>query len=66
MSILYEELCITWLSLTFYFLFAKVLKTSKTLTSQKYVVAMVVTASKTIKSYVINQLHCQRLNFTFL
>ena len=66
MSILYEELCITWLSLTFYFLFAKVLKTSETLTSQKYVVAMVVTASKTIKSYVINQLHCQRLNFTFL
>ena len=32
----------------------------------KYVVAMVVTASKTSKSYVINQFHCQRLNFTFL
>ena len=32
----------------------------------KDVVAMAVTASKTSKSYVINQFHFQRLNFTFL
>ena len=32
----------------------------------KHVVAMVVTKSKTSKSYVINQFHFQRLNFTFL
>ena len=32
----------------------------------KHVVAIVVTASKTSKSYVINQVHFQRLNLTFL
>ena len=32
----------------------------------KHVVAIVVTASKTSKSYVINQVHFQRLNLKFL
>ena len=32
----------------------------------KHIMAMVVTASKTSKSYVINQFHFQRSNFTFL
>ena len=65
MSIFYEEPCDN----LFIVISSFICKSSynvKDIDVTKHVAAMVVTASQTSKSYVINQFHFQRSNFTFL
>ena len=62
-SILYEEPCDNLLSVNISFFICKSSYKVKDIDVTKHVVAMVVTASK---SYIINQFHFQRSNFTFL
>ena len=66
MSILYEEPCDNLFIVNILFFICKSSYDVKNIDVTKNVVAMVVTASKTSKSYVINQFHFQRSNFTFL
>ena len=65
MSILYEEPCDNLFIVNILFFICKSSYNIKDNDVTKHV-AMVVTASKTGKSYVINQFHFQRSNFTFL
>ena len=66
MSILYEESCDNLFIVKILFFVCKSSYNVKDIDVTKHVVARVVTASKTSKSYVINQFHLQRSNFTFL
>ena len=65
-SILYEEPCDNLFIVKILFFICKSSYNVKDIDVTKHVVAMVVTASKTSKSQVINQFHFQRSNFTFL
>ena len=65
-SILYEEPCNNLFIVNILFFICKSSYDVKDTDITKHVVAMVVTASKTSKSYLINQFHFQRSNFTFL
>ena len=66
MSILYEESCDNLFIVNILFFICNSSYNVKDIDVTKHVVAMVVTASKTSKSYVINQFHFQRSNFKFL
>ena len=66
MSILYEESCDNLFIVKILFFVCKSSYNVKDIDVTKHVVARVVAASKTSKSYVINQFHLQRSNFTFL
>ena len=66
MSILYEQPCDNLFIVNISFFICKSSYKVKDIDVTKHVVAMVVTASKTRKSYIINQFHFQRSNFTFL
>ena len=66
MSILYEESCDNLFIVKILFFVCKRSYSVKDIDVTKHVVARVVAASKTSKSYVINQFHLQRSNFTFL
>ena len=66
MSILYEEPCENLFIVNILYFICKSSYDVKDIDVTKHVVAMVVTASKTSKSYVINQFHFQRSSFTFL
>ena len=66
MSMLYEEPCDNLFIVNILFFICKSSYDVKDIDIAKHVLAMVVTASKTSKSYVINQFHFQRSNFTFL
>ena len=66
MSILYEESCDNLFIVNILFFICNSSYNVKDIDVTKHVVAMVVTASKTSKSYVINQFHFQRSNLTFL
>ena len=63
MSILYEESCDNLFIVNILFFICNSSYNVKDIDVTKHVVAMVVTASKTSKSYVINQFHFQRSNF---
>ena len=65
-SILYSAPCDNLFIVNILFFICKSSYDVKDIDVTKHVVAMVVTASKTSKSYVINQFHFQRSNFTFL
>ena len=65
-SILYEELCDNLFIVNILFFICKSSYNVKNNDFTNHVVVMVVTASKTSKSYVINQFHFQRSNFKFL
>ena len=66
MSILYKEPCDNLFIVNILFFISKSYYDVKDIDVTKRVVAMIVTASKTSKSYVINQFHFQCSNFTFL
>ena len=66
MSILYEESCDNLFIVNILFFICNSSYNVKDIDVTKHVVAMVVTASKTSKSYVINQFHFQRSSITFL
>ena len=66
MSILYEEWCDNLFIVKNLFFICKNHYNVKDIDVTNHVVAMVMTASKTSKSSVINQFHFQRLNYTFL
>ena len=66
MSILYEESCDKLSIVNILFFICKSSCNVKDIDVTKHVVAMAVTASKTSKSYVIDQFHFQHSNFTFL
>ena len=66
MSILYEEPCDNLFIINILFFICKISYDVKDIDVTKHVVAMVVTESKTSKSYAINPFHFQRSNFTFL
>ena len=66
MSILYEELCDNLFIFNILFFICKSSYDVKDIDVTKHVVAIVVTASKTSKSYVTNQFHFHRSNSTFL
>ena len=66
MSILYEESCDNLFIVNILFFICNSSYNVKDIDVTKHVVAMVVTASKTSKSYVINQFHFQRSSFKFL
>ena len=66
MSILYEKSCDNLFIVNILFFVCKSFYNVKDIDVTKHVVAIVVAASKTSKSYVINQFHLQRSNFTFL
>ena len=66
MSILYEESFDNLFIVNILFFICNSSYNVKDIDVTKHVVAMVVTASKTSKSYVINQFHFQRSNFKFL
>ena len=65
-SILYEELCDNLFIVNILFFICKSSYNVKDIDVTKNVVTMVVIASKTSKSYVINQFHFQRSNFRIL
>ena len=66
MSILYEESFDNLFIVNILFFICNSSYNVKDIDVKKHVVAMVVTASKTSKSYVINQFHFQRSNFPYL
>ena len=66
MPILYEEPCDKLSVVNILFFICKSFYNVKDIDVTKHVVAMVVTASKTGKSYVIDQFHFQHSSFTFL
>ena len=66
MPILYEESCDKLSIVNILFFICKSSCNVKDIDVTKHVVAMAVTASKTSKSYVIDQFHFQHSNFTFL
>ena len=66
MSILYEESFDNLFIVNILFFICNSSYNVKDIDVKKHVVAMVVTASKTSKSYVINQFHFQRSNFAYL
>ena len=65
-SILYEEPCDNSFIVNILFFICKSSYNVKNIDFTNHVAVMVVTANKTSKSYVINQFHFQRSNFTFL
>ena len=65
-SILYEELCDNLFIVNILFFICKSSYNVKDIDVTKNVVTMVVIASKASKSYVINQFHFERSNFTIL
>ena len=66
MSILYEEPCENLFIVNILYFICKSSYDVKDIDVTKHVVAMVVTASKTTKSYLINRFHFQCSNLTFL
>ena len=66
MPILYEEPCDNLFIVHILFLICKSSYEVKDIDVTKHVVTMVMTASKTSKSYIINRFHFQRSSFTFL
>ena len=66
MSILYEEPWDNLFIVNILFFICKSSYDVKDIDVTKHIVAMVVTASKTSKSYVISQFHFPLSNFTFL
>ena len=66
MSILYQEPCNNLFLVNILFLICKSSCNVRDIDATDHVVAIVVRASKTSKSYVINQFHFQRSNFTLL
>ena len=66
MSILYEESFDNLFIVNILFFICNTSYNVKDIDVTKHVVAMVVTASKTSKSYVINQFHFQRSNVAYL
>ena len=65
-SILYEELCDNLFIVNILFFICKSSYNVKDIDVTKNVLTMVVIASKARKSYVINQFHFERSNFTIL
>ena len=66
MSILYEKPCDNSFIVNILFFICKISYDVKDIDVTKHVVAMVMTPSKTSKSYVSNQFHFQTSNFIFL